>query len=1003
MTISTTTTYTSRKSNILIFIDVYLPINSFSFSFNSSFIDSFSFYFSYQADYLHLLLSKVDFLFTDFVSTELASLLLKQQQIEQFDDNYSILLPLLTMDIPYPSYTILSKNVAGVVAISSSSAFASTFHSLDDICDYLSLSTNIFPVSAFKLSFCAGSITSLTSSLSQLHQLIGCVDNQTDSNFFEVILNLKRIFIEWNVSPEECIVGVIKGKYNIALIASGKMEEMQYSNFTFYNQLNNTNTYSLQQFKISSMSILSIRRLFLPSSSSELTDQKDYPYVVSTSLFPKFILSVRSTVDFTKQLILSSILLSASVRADLCDSLSSYSLHDKDSFSICNSLLSAFPFSGKIRYKVVDSILFNDQNQFVKDFHLLGQGSCPLGWGRMLNSKGILECRICNDKEISYINELGVQVCYLCPPNTYSLKTTNTAQCLSNISLIFPSTLVQSTNLILFIVIPITAVIILFIFYKYILPPIYQYIWPPAIMISYSHKDLDFAIKLEKNLTLIGFKVWMDTEIIPGDDWRANIAKAIEKSLAVVFIMSPTSVKSKYCKEEIYYALNIKVPIFPIVYQDSWSALSKGIKLVLQRIQWIRFDKMEFEAALIKLVDRLRLKIQLNTINLKQNLNQGHDSDSSDIQKDHILRSLRKKNTIRFSNAKIFPKEEQVKDKSNDENHTNNIVSNASLNPSVNSIDVYICYDHLSKQDIEIMRKIKIFLESHSLDVYEAKRTFIPNSQDINDNNNIIHVISPCLISPSPSLSPYPIMKRRNSIKNPFSEHPEIDPSRFKSNILNVNNLVDSPSSSIIPSVNDFNNLPPLSFLNNQHNEKKEMEVDFFESNAIQIEAAECLIFIVSHSSLKSPDCADEIHYAYELNKPMIQIRSESFNNILLSGSMGMMLQTIPSIIITNHDQITPKQSIYMDLLVFVSTVKAIAIREKSSKEIEQQLMKKIPNLAALSSLPSVAPATPLPFLRVKSNSLSYNKKLSIFINQFKSSNNENEDYSSSINSGKIK
>ena len=71
---------------------------------------------------------------------------------------------------------------------------------------------------------------------------------------------------------------------------------------------------------------------------------------------------------------------------------------------------------------------------------------------------------------------------------------------------------------------------------------------PTGVMISYSHANTAFALELEKSLVEAGFTVWIDTKITPGKDWRSNIAEAIELSFAVVVVLSPTSVASKYCK-----------------------------------------------------------------------------------------------------------------------------------------------------------------------------------------------------------------------------------------------------------------------------------------------------------------------------------------------------------------------------------------------------------------------------------------------------------------------
>jgi hypothetical protein len=59
----------------------------------------------------------------------------------------------------------------------------------------------------------------------------------------------------------------------------------------------------------------------------------------------------------------------------------------------------------------------------------------------------------------------------------------------------------------------------------------------------------------------------------------------------VIFIVTPEAVTSKYCKEEIYYASKLKKQIIPILLTDSFRAMNGGIKIILQRIQWIDFTK----------------------------------------------------------------------------------------------------------------------------------------------------------------------------------------------------------------------------------------------------------------------------------------------------------------------------------------------------------------------------------------------------------------------------
>ncbi|GAB5357832.1 hypothetical protein AAMO2058_000408400 [Amorphochlora amoebiformis] len=108
------------------------------------------------------------------------------------------------------------------------------------------------------------------------------------------------------------------------------------------------------------------------------------------------------------------------------------------------------------------------------------------------------------------------------------------------------------------------------------------------VMISYKREDKEFAMAVTRMLRKAGFRVWIDIEIKPGHDWRNEIARVIKHSIAVIFIMSPAAVKSKYCREEIYFASNCKKNIFCVVHKDAISQLTGGLKLILSRKQWVR-------------------------------------------------------------------------------------------------------------------------------------------------------------------------------------------------------------------------------------------------------------------------------------------------------------------------------------------------------------------------------------------------------------------------------
>ena len=74
-----------------------------------------------------------------------------------------------------------------------------------------------------------------------------------------------------------------------------------------------------------------------------------------------------------------------------------------------------------------------------------------------------------------------------------------------------------------------------------------------TIFISYGRKhSLSFAEKLHKHLSDSGFSTWFDLEDIPpGVDFREHINVGIEQADNFVFIISPHSVQSEYCFDEI--------------------------------------------------------------------------------------------------------------------------------------------------------------------------------------------------------------------------------------------------------------------------------------------------------------------------------------------------------------------------------------------------------------------------------------------------------------------
>lgn len=87
------------------------------------------------------------------------------------------------------------------------------------------------------------------------------------------------------------------------------------------------------------------------------------------------------------------------------------------------------------------------------------------------------------------------------------------------------------------------------------------------VFISYSRADVDFALKLGKDLKAKGINVWVDKlDIKPGEIWDNAVEEAMKTSRKVVIILSPTSVSSLNVMDELSYAFDEGKTIIPVMH-----------------------------------------------------------------------------------------------------------------------------------------------------------------------------------------------------------------------------------------------------------------------------------------------------------------------------------------------------------------------------------------------------------------------------------------------------
>ncbi len=102
---------------------------------------------------------------------------------------------------------------------------------------------------------------------------------------------------------------------------------------------------------------------------------------------------------------------------------------------------------------------------------------------------------------------------------------------------------------------------------NFVMPKLKQ---KPRLFLCHSSKDKKFVRQLATDLNELDVLVWLDEwELQVGDSLHGCIGTAIDKSANIAVILSPNSIKSKWCQKELQAALakedrakkNIVIPI----------------------------------------------------------------------------------------------------------------------------------------------------------------------------------------------------------------------------------------------------------------------------------------------------------------------------------------------------------------------------------------------------------------------------------------------------------
>jgi WD40 repeat protein len=126
------------------------------------------------------------------------------------------------------------------------------------------------------------------------------------------------------------------------------------------------------------------------------------------------------------------------------------------------------------------------------------------------------------------------------------------------------------------------------------------------IFISYSRKDKSFAQSLHAALKAVGREAWIDWQDIPVTaDWWQEIQHGVEGADTFVFVISPDSVTSSVCRQEVDHAVLHNKRLIPIVHREGLDQTL--LHPALARHNWLFFrENDDFDTAfqaLLKAID----------------------------------------------------------------------------------------------------------------------------------------------------------------------------------------------------------------------------------------------------------------------------------------------------------------------------------------------------------------------------------------------------------------
>src|SRR6185503_10692011 len=109
------------------------------------------------------------------------------------------------------------------------------------------------------------------------------------------------------------------------------------------------------------------------------------------------------------------------------------------------------------------------------------------------------------------------------------------------------------------------------------------------LFISYSRNDTEITRRITERFQKDGLDAWVDWQDIPPSiDWMQEIQKGIEDADVFLYLVSPDSISSPICAEEVKHAVSNGKRIIPVVVRDFDARTAPS---TITHLNWIFFSR----------------------------------------------------------------------------------------------------------------------------------------------------------------------------------------------------------------------------------------------------------------------------------------------------------------------------------------------------------------------------------------------------------------------------